>query len=140
MKRFTVDIVAKDEKVYSGEAEYLQLPGWEGDIGIMAGHTELISMIRPGVCILRLDKEEHIWAMAEGFVSISGDKVTVAVGFAFPPDEIDEESAEEMYKKASEDLHKNPAYSETDEKYLEFKRAETCLKIVQKYLHKDKEE
>ena len=137
MKSFTVDIVAKDEKVYSGEAEYLQLPGWEGDIGIMAGHTELISMIRPGVCILRNGKEEYVWAMSEGFASITGDKVTLAVGFAFLPDEIDDESAEEMYKKASEDLRKKSVYSETDEKYLEFKRAEICLKVDQKYLHKD---
>ncbi len=134
MKSFFVDIVAKDEQVYSGEADYILLPGWDGEIGVFASHTPIISMLRPGVCKLRFENQELVWAMSEGFVSISGDKVTAAVTFAYSPDEIDDELAEQELESARKALSEKTSVSMTDEDYLKEQRALVCLKVVKEYL------
>lgn len=133
MKRFYVDIVAKDEQVYSGEADYLLLPGWNGETGILPSHTSMIAMLKPGVCILRLDDNEHVWAMSEGFVSITKDKVTAAVNFAYSPDEIDVSLAKTLEEESRKSLSEKSGFNETDEDYLNLQRALTCIKVEEEY-------
>ena len=51
-----VDVVSAEESIFAGEAKFVALPGESGELGILPGHTPLISRIRPGtVKIVRPD-------------------------------------------------------------------------------------
>ena len=47
-KTLKVDVVNAEESLFSGNAEFVALPGIEGELGILPGHTPLITLIRPG--------------------------------------------------------------------------------------------
>lgn len=130
MTDFFVDIIARDEKVYSGRANYLLLQGWDGETGILANHAPLISMIKPGICKLRDGDEEYVWAMSEGFASIVGNDIKIAVLFAYRSEEIDMEVAENTLKQAQDVINKKSNVEDTDEDYLKFLRAKACLNLV----------
>ena len=49
MATMKVDVVSVEKSLYSGEAKFVVLPGEAGELGILPGHTPLISRIRPGV-------------------------------------------------------------------------------------------
>ena len=56
MATLHVDVVSAEEAIFSGEAKFVVLPGEAGELGILPGHTPLISRIRPGtVKIVRAD-------------------------------------------------------------------------------------
>ena len=130
MADFFVDIIARDEKVYSGSADYLLLPGWDGETGILHNHAPLISMLKPGICKLKNGDEEYIWAMSEGFASITDNNIKIAVLFAYRPEEIDKELAEETLKQAQAVIETKSNFEDTDEDYLKLLRAKTCLSLV----------
>ena len=48
MSTLHVDVVSAEESIFSGEAKFVTLPGEAGELGILPGHTPLISRIRPG--------------------------------------------------------------------------------------------
>ena len=48
MSTIQVDVVSAEEEVFSGLAEFVALPGETGELGILPGHTPLITRIRPG--------------------------------------------------------------------------------------------
>ncbi len=135
MSEFVVDIIARDEKVYSGDADYLLLPGWDGETGVLANHTPFIGMLRPGLCRLNAGEERHLWAMSEGFVSISGNVVTVAVAFAYRPEEIDVDLAKKLFTEASEAISGRSGVSDTDDDYIKMLRAKVCIHIAETYGH-----
>ena len=140
MKQFFVDIVARDEQVYSGDADYLSIRGLDGILGIMADHAPMVGVFRPGICVLRNGDENYEWAMSEGFVSVAGNRVTLAVAFAYTADEIDASYAEDMLKKSRERLSdKRYAYSDLtgyekiDMDFLNMLRAKAGLELVERH-------
>ena len=132
MSDFFVEIIARDEKVYTGKANYLLLPGWDGETGILANHAPLISMLKPGICILRNGEKEHVWALAEGFASIADNKINIAVVFAYRAEEIDENEAEKTLNQAQKELDLKGRYEDTDEDYMVFLRAKACMKLIER--------
>ena len=48
MNAFQVDVVSAEEKIFSGQAKFVALPGESGELGILPGHTPLITRIKPG--------------------------------------------------------------------------------------------
>lgn len=130
MKKFSVNIVARDEKVYEGEAEYLLLPGWEGALGIYASHAPMITMIRPGKCMLSNGDKVKSWAMSEGFASVDGDNVIIAVSFAYTRDEICSEAAKEQLEKARRFVEEKQHCSETDVDHIMMLQAKAVLDFI----------
>ena len=73
MSSIHVDVVSAEQSIFAGEAKFIALPGESGELGILPGHTPLITRIRPGaVRIEKVDGEEEfvfeIFALAEHFV------------------------------------------------------------------------
>ncbi|MFG6371560.1 MAG: F0F1 ATP synthase subunit epsilon, partial [Turicimonas muris] len=57
-KKLKVDVVNAEESLFSGEAEFVALPGIEGELGILPGHTPLITLLRPGLVRIRKAGQE----------------------------------------------------------------------------------
>ncbi|MCC2334519.1 F0F1 ATP synthase subunit epsilon [Cellulomonas wangsupingiae] len=81
MAQLEVDVVAADGKVWSGAARLVSAPAADGDIGILAGHTPLLSVLRPGaVRVVPASGGAPLsWHVDGGFLSVDSDQVTVVV-------------------------------------------------------------
>ena len=55
MKTLQVDVVSADKEVFSGKAQFVALPGEQGELGILPGHTPLITRIRPGTVRIKME-------------------------------------------------------------------------------------
>ena len=99
-----VDVVSAEESIYSGEAEFVVLPGVEGELGIYPRHTPLITQIKPGVVRIKVpgQAEEQIVYVQGGFLEVQPDVVTVLSDTAIRAHDLDEAKALEAKRLAEE--------------------------------------
>jgi len=103
-----VDVVSAEEQIYSGEAEFVVLPGEAGELGIYPRHTPLITRIKPGAVRIKVpgrDDEEFVF-VAGGVLEVQPKRVTVLADTAIRGADLDEAKATEALKQA-EDARKN---------------------------------
>ncbi len=98
-----VDVVSQEECIYSGVAKMVVLPGESGELGILPGHTPLISRIRPGQVKIVLENgtEEHVF-VAGGLLEVQPYAVTVLSDTAIRAADLDEAKALAAREKAEE--------------------------------------
>ncbi len=100
-----VDVVSAEKSLYSGEAKFVVLPGESGELGILPGHTPLITRIRPGlVKVVHEDNSEESFFVAGGLLEVQPDHVTVLSDTAIRGEDLDEQKADEARAKAREAL------------------------------------
>jgi F-type H+-transporting ATPase subunit epsilon len=99
-----IDVVSAEESIYSGEAEFVVLPGEAGELGIYPRHTPLITRIKPGaVRILPAGGgEEELIFVAGGVLEVQPKVITVLADTAIRGHDLDEAKAAEALKKAEE--------------------------------------
>jgi F-type H+-transporting ATPase subunit epsilon len=98
-----VDVVSAEESIFSGLAEFVVLPGEDGELGIMPGHMPLMTRIKPGAVRIKLpdDKEELIF-VAGGLLEVQPGLVTVLADTAIRGNDLDQAKAMEAKKLAEE--------------------------------------
>jgi F-type H+-transporting ATPase subunit epsilon len=105
MATIHVDVVSAEASIFAGEAKFVSLPGEAGELGILPGHTPLISRIRPGtVKIEREDGKEELVFVAGGLLEVQPGTVTVLADTAIRSQDLDEAKAEAARKQAEEAL------------------------------------
>jgi F-type H+-transporting ATPase subunit epsilon len=98
-----VDVVSAEASIFSGEAEFVVLPGEMGELGIYPRHAPLITRIKPGtVRILKPGGEEELVFVAGGILEVQPKVVTVLADTAIRGHDLDEAKANEAIKKAEE--------------------------------------
>ena len=108
--KLTVDVVSAEEEIFSGDAEFVVLPGESGDLGIYPKHTPLITSIKAGsVRIKRPGTDvESIIFVAGGILEVQPSIVTVLADTAIRAEDLDEAKAVEARQQAEKAL-KNAA-------------------------------
>ena len=99
-----VDVVSAEEQIYSGEAEFVVLPGEAGELGIYPRHTPLITRIKPGSVRIKVpgQTEEEFVFVAGGILEVQPQLVTVLADTAIRGKDLDEAKATEALKQAEE--------------------------------------
>ena len=99
-----VDVVSAEEQIFSGEAEFVVLPGEAGELGIYPRHTPLITRIRPGSVRIKVPnaQEEELIFVAGGILEVQPNVVTVLADTAIRGHDLDEAKAVEARKRAEE--------------------------------------
>ena len=98
-----VDVVSAEEQIFSGEAEFVALPGEAGELGIYPKHTPLITRIRPGaVRIQTANGGEEFVFVAGGILEVQPNGVTVLADTAIRGGDLDEAKANAAKKQAEE--------------------------------------
>jgi F-type H+-transporting ATPase subunit epsilon len=82
----------------------VQIPGSEGYLGVLPGHTPLLATLQVGELWYRQGQEKHYLSIAFGFVEVQPDRVTILAQIAEPAAEIDAARAEAARKRAEERL------------------------------------
>jgi len=99
-----VDVVSAEEAIFSGEAEFVVLPGEAGELGIYPRHTPLITRIKPGA--VRITPagggEEQLVFVAGGILEVQPKVITVLADTAIRGKDLDEAKATEALKQAEE--------------------------------------
>lgn len=98
-------IVSAEEEIFSGLVEMVVATGSMGELGIMPGHTALLSGIKPGAVKLILEggKEDFFYASG-GYIEVQPTGITILADTAVRADNIDEAAALEAQKKAEREL------------------------------------
>jgi len=99
-----LDVVSAEEQIFSGDVEFVILPGISGELGIYPRHTPLLTEIKPGAVRMKLpnqDREELVFVQG-GFLEVQPHLVTVLADTAIRAKDLDESKALEA-KKAAED-------------------------------------
>ena len=104
MSTLQLVLVTHDEKMLDVACDSVTLPGSEGYLGILPGHTPLISTLRPGELRYSSSGKEHVMALATGFCEVSGDVVTVLADSAETADQIDVEAARAAKAEAEQQM------------------------------------
>ncbi|KAF7597896.1 MAG: F0F1 ATP synthase subunit epsilon [Candidatus Dactylopiibacterium carminicum] len=101
-----VDVVNAEEELFSGLAEIVSLPGESGDLGILPGHTPLMTRIRPGTVRIKVPgrAEEEVIFVAGGLLEVQPNLVTVMADTAIRGKDLDEAKALEAKKHAEQAL------------------------------------
>ena len=95
-----LEIVTPETRAYSDDVDFVMLPAIEGEMGVYPMHVPLITSIKPGeLLVTKGGKTTHL-AVGEGFVEVTGDKVSVLVDMAMTEEAIDEKAAEEAIRRA----------------------------------------
>ena len=99
-----VDVVSAEESIFSGEAEFVVLPGEAGELGIYPQHTPLITRIRPGSVRIKPagGGAEELIFVAGGILEVQPKIVTVLADTAIRGHDLDEAKANEAIKLAEE--------------------------------------
>ena len=104
MATMHVDVVSAEESIFSGEAEFVALPGESGELGIYPRHAPLITRIRPGAVRIKVAgrADEEFVFVAGGILEIQPHVVTVLADTAIRGHDLDEAKALEAKKRAEE--------------------------------------
>ena len=99
-----IDVVSSEESIYSGEAEFVVLPGEAGELGIYPRHTPLITRIKPGSVRIKPagGGAEELIFVAGGILEVQPAVITVLADTAIRGADLDEAKATEALKRAEE--------------------------------------
>ena len=133
-----VDVVSAEEQIFSGEAEYVVLPGESGELGIYPMHTPLITRIRPGTVRIKLaDKAElDTVFVAGGILEVQPNAVTVMADTAIRGADLDEAKALEAKRLAEEALVNRESKIDYAAAQAELSVAMAQLAAIQRLRHK----
>ncbi len=129
-----VDVVSAEEQIYSGEAEFVVLPGEAGELGIYPRHTPLITRIKPGTVRIKPEGggEEELIFVAGGILEVQPKVVTVLADTAVRGHDLDEAKALEAMKRAEEALHDRTGKMEYAQAAAELAEAAAQIAAIRK--------
>ena len=105
MATFNLTIVSAERKILEGEVKQIQATGVEGELGILPGHTPLLTAIKPGIVKFILqDGNEDVIYVSGGFLEVQPNIVTVLADVAIRGSELDADRIREAKRKAEENI------------------------------------
>jgi F-type H+-transporting ATPase subunit epsilon len=104
MATFHFELVSPERLVFTGEVTQVDVPGEEGDFGVLAGHAPYIATLKPGVLTIYGDGSPQRIVVRGGFAEVGSTGLTVLAEQATPASEIDAAEIAQAIKDAEEDL------------------------------------
>src|SRR5437868_4750670 len=89
MATFHFELVSPQQIAFSGEVDQVDVPGAEGDFGVLAGHAPLIALIRPGIMTVTAAGEQTQFVVLGGFAEVGPDGLTVLADVATTLEDLD---------------------------------------------------
>jgi F-type H+-transporting ATPase subunit epsilon len=133
-----VDVVSAEESIYSGEAEFVVLPGVMGELGIYPKHTPLLTQIKPGAVRIKVpnQEEETLVFVQGGFLEVQPNVVTVLADTAIRAHDLDEVKAHEAKQKAEDAMRGKLSAEEIAKVQAELASAAAQIQAIQRLRRK----
>ncbi len=104
MATFHLELVSPENLIFSGEVEQADVPGAEGDFGVLAGHAPFIAMLRPGIMTVHAGGERRQIVVFGGFAEVSPQGLTVLADSAVAVESLDAARLAQEIRNGEEDL------------------------------------
>jgi F-type H+-transporting ATPase subunit epsilon len=92
MATFHFDLVSPEKLMFSGQVDQVDIPGYEGDFGVLAGHAPVVATIRPGIMtVFSGGKQEKIVVLG-GLAEVSAKGLTVLADVAASIEDLDKQA------------------------------------------------
>ena len=104
MATFHFDLVSPEKLLFSGEVDQVDMPGTEGDLGVLAGHAPLVTTLRPGILVIFGAGGALRVVVNGGFAEVGPAGLTVLADTAVPVDEFDRAVLAGEIKDTEEDV------------------------------------
>lgn len=134
MPTMRIDVVSAEESIYSGEAEFVVLPGVVGELGIYPRHAPLITQIKAGVVRIKVPgkaEEEAVYVQG-GFLEVQPDHINVLSDTAIRAADLDEAKVMEAKRLAEEALRARSEKQEIASVEAELSALTAQLQAIQK--------
>jgi F-type H+-transporting ATPase subunit epsilon len=106
MATFHFDLVSPEKLAFSGEVEQVDIPGTEGDFGVLAGHAPVVAAVRPGILTIMVGGTRQKVIVLGGLAEVSEKGLTVLTSVATSLEELDRakfaDTISEMEEKLGE--------------------------------------
>ena len=121
MNKLHFDLVSPERLLMSAEVDQVDVPGSEGDLGILANHAPVMTTLRPGVLTIQTQgKPGEKFFVRGGFAEVTASGLTVLAEEAMPLAELDQAALDQRIRNAEEDVAdaKEPAARERAQETL----------------------
>jgi F-type H+-transporting ATPase subunit epsilon len=114
MATFKANLVSPEKLLFSDEADQVDLPGLEGDFGVLAGHAPIVAVLRPGIVVIRAANTGQGFVVLGGLAEFSKDELTILADTASTVEEFDLADLKARIDIMQDDLAKIPSGQELD--------------------------
>ena len=114
MATFHFELVSPDKISFAGEVDQVDVPGAEGDFGVLAGHAPLIALLRPGLMTAYAAGEKTRLVVLGGFAEVGPDGLTVLADVATSVEDLDRTSLQTQIAQMEQDIKEMAQGSELD--------------------------
>ena len=104
MAALHLDFVSPESVLFSGEVDQVDLPGAEGDMGILAGHAPLVTTLRPGIVTIYREGRREPVVVVGGFAEVGPAGLTVLADRAVAREDFDLATLSAEIKDTEEDV------------------------------------
>jgi F-type H+-transporting ATPase subunit epsilon len=104
MAQLHFEFVSPERVLFSGDVDQVDLPGAEGDMGILAGHAPLVTALRPGIITIFSGSTRELIVVVGGFAEVSPSGLTVLADRAMPRENFDTATLASDIKDTEEDV------------------------------------
>ncbi|MFU2046922.1 F0F1 ATP synthase subunit epsilon [Avibacterium gallinarum] len=105
MATLNLTVVSAEESIFTGQVKSIQATGIEGELGILPGHTPLLTAIKPGIVKLTLENDnEEVIYVSGGFLEVQPNVVTVLADVAIRGKELDADRILEAKRRAEQNI------------------------------------
>jgi F-type H+-transporting ATPase subunit epsilon len=128
-----LEIVTPEAKTFSEDVEMVTLTGSEGEMGILPQHMPLMTGLVAGEIHAIKNNQSIFLAVGDGFVQVTGDRVSILTDMAIRAENIDEAAAEQARQRAEERLKQKLSDEDTAMVQGALAHALTQLQVKRKY-------
>jgi F-type H+-transporting ATPase subunit epsilon len=104
MATFHFDLVSPEKLLFSGDVDQVDVPGAEGDFGVLAGHAPFVTTVRPGIVTLFREGGALKVVVNGGFAEVNPQGLTILADMAVPLEEFDRAQLASEIKDVEEDV------------------------------------
>ncbi|HUY74000.1 MAG TPA: ATP synthase F1 subunit epsilon [Candidatus Dormibacteraeota bacterium] len=130
--KYPLRVVSVERSLFEGEVEFIIANGADGELGVLARHAPLMTILKPGPLRIQetIGGPEQLLFVGGGFLEVLPDRVTVLADVAEHADEISIERAEEARRRAQEKLAGTVSAAEEVEFQSALAMAEARLRLA----------
>jgi F-type H+-transporting ATPase subunit epsilon len=114
LSTFQLSLVSPEKLLFAGQVDQVDLPGIEGDFGVLAGHAPVVAMLRPGIVTAIAGTVSERFVIFGGLAEFSQEELTILAESATSVEDFDRAGLKAKIEEMQESLSKEPAGDEHD--------------------------
>jgi F-type H+-transporting ATPase subunit epsilon len=114
MSTFQFSLVSPEQLLFAGQVDQADLPGFEGDFGVLAGHAAIVAVLRPGIVTAISGSERDRFVVFGGLAEFSDGELTILADLATSVEDVDLAELKTKIEGMQEALAKTPPGAELD--------------------------